>query len=85
MNNFTDNRLDYFIVGVTNEFSTTNRPVRGTYPLCGQYPTLAINAGKMLLNCNANTPAGQFVIIQQPQDGHGWLAVCELEVYGYRE
>ena len=76
------NRLDYFIVGVTNSFNpTTNPPIRGNYSLCGQYPTTAALGAKLTQTCNPNTPPGQFVIIQQPSDGPGLLTVCELEVY----
>ena len=74
-------RLDNFLVGVTNDFSPPNWVVRGSYPLCGQYSTATYS--KMYLNCTANTPPGQFVIIQQPSNRTGWLTICEFEVYGY--
>jgi len=73
-------RLDYFIVGVTNTSPATQPPIRGSYPLCGQYPTTAVG-GPLPVYCNVNTPPSRYVIIQQPMNGAGLLNICELEVY----
>jgi len=73
------NRLDYFIVGVSNDTKTP--PVRGKYLLCGQYPLPAINGEKHYLACQENTPSAQYVIIQQPSNGTGKLTMCEVEIY----
>ena len=79
---FADNRLDYFLVGVTNTSSAVRAPARGQYPLCGQYPTIAPYTGRMVQYCKASTPPGKYVIIQQPANGQGYLSICEVEVYG---
>ena len=71
---------------MTNIFNeTTNRPIRNTYPLCGQYPNAASLTEKMYLNCSSTTLPGRFVIIQQPLNGTGLITICELEVYGFGE
>ena len=80
-NNYLGTRLDYFIVGVTNVSSAVSAPVRGAYPLCGQYPSSTANATRLEIICIQATPPGRFVIIQQPATGAGQLTVCELEVY----
>ena len=73
---------DYFIVGVTNTSWSMSRPVRGRYPLCGQYQK-ALTAGSTVTQwCNVDTPPSQYVIIQQPAQGPGYLIICELQVYG---
>ena len=78
----TADRLDYFIVGVTNTSSAVSAPVRGSYPLCGQYPSTASTGERMIQYCSAATPPGEYVIIQQPVTGVGSMTICELEVYG---
>ena len=78
---FTDERMDYFIVGVTNTSSATQAPVRWAYPLCGQYPSAAPGGARMIVNCTASTPPARYVIIQQPATGPGIMNFCELEVY----
>ena len=79
--NISEWRMDYFIVGVTNTSSAIQAPVRGVYPLCGQYPYTATAGGRMTVNCTANVPPAQYVIIQQPENGGGGMNFCELEVY----
>ena len=76
-------RLDYFIVGVTNVPPNITTPVRGSYPVCGQYPYPASDRARMVQCCGANTPPGRYVIIQQPVNGSDFLTICELEVYCY--
>ena len=56
-------RLDYFIVGVTNDPPNITPPVRGSYPVCGQYPYPAPDGARMVQCCDANTPPGRYVII----------------------
>ena len=73
--------MDYFIVGVTNISWATQAPVRGAYPLCGQYPSAAPGGVGLTVNCAASTPPAQYVIIQQPANGVGYMNLCELEVY----
>ena len=75
------NRMDYFIVGVTNTSSATQAPVRGAYPLCGQYPCVAPLGARMTVACASSTPPARYVIIQQPSNGVGVMNFCELEVY----
>ena len=74
-----ETRLHYFLVGVTNSAAD---PVRGTYPLCGRFPSTVAPGATVTLNCDPDISAGQYVIIQQPSDGQGWLTLCEVEVYG---
>ena len=74
------NRLDYFFVGVTNTSSAIQAPIRGSYPLCGQYPTTAVG-GPLPVYCNVSTSPSRYVIIQQPANGQGGLNICELEVF----
>lgn len=74
----TANRLDYFIVGVTN---STDLPVIGAYPLCGQYPSTVALGAAVTLYCIPRTSTGLYVIIQQPRTGTGLLTLCEVEVY----
>ena len=73
--------LDNFIVGVTNTSSDVSPPIRASYVLCGQYPTTAAPGQRLIQYCGTTTPPGRYVIIQQPADGTGFLAICELEVY----
>ena len=73
-------RIDYFIVGVTNTSSAIQPPIRGSYPYCGQYPSTAVG-GPLPVYCNVNTPPSRYVIIQQPANGPGYLNICELEMY----
>ena len=79
---FPADRADYFIAGVTNTSSEVIRPVRGAYPLCGQYPGQVGDGATVTLHCSVDAPPGQYVIIQQPESGPGGLTICELEVYG---
>ena len=74
-------RIDYFIVGITNDSPLVTAPVRGGYPLCGQYPDPAPRGAWMTVNCMDAAPSGRFVIVQQPADGIGYLTICEFEVY----
>lgn len=74
----TDQRLDYFIVGVSN---ISSAPTRGCYPLCGQYPSPAVSRAKHYLQCNPSIASGRYVIVQQPADGIGYFTTCETEVY----
>ena len=49
---YPENKEDNFIVGLTNSFNAvTDPPVRGSYPLCGQYPSAAETGA--LLNCTS--------------------------------
>ena len=73
------NREDYFIVGVTTISWAMSAPVRGAYPLCGQYPSTAI--ATMRVDCAPTTPPGRYVFIQQPANGIGYFNIAELEVY----
>ena len=75
------NRLDYFIVGVTDVSPQLVAPVRGAYPLCGQYPYTAPASANLTLFCNVSTPPGRYVIVQQPATGPGYLTICEMEIY----
>ena len=77
-------RLRNFIVGVTNTSPTVSEPVRGTYPLCGQYPYQPVDGTSVAVHCSVDTPPGQYVIIQSSIAGGaaGALTICELEVYG---
>lgn len=72
------NRLDYFIVGVTNSSSP---PQRGCYALCGQYPRPAVTGAAHNVDCSPSVGSGRYVVIQQPIDGAGSLTLCEVEVY----
>ena len=74
-------RLDYFIVGITNDSPLVKAPVRGGYPLCGQYPNPALAGTWMAVKCMDAAPSGQFVIVQQPASDFGFLTICECEVY----
>ena len=76
----SESRDDYFIVGVTDTHWSVSAPVRGAYPLCGQYPSTATTS-RMRVNCTSSTPPGRYVIIQQPANGAGQLNIGELEVY----
>ena len=78
----SDNRADNFIVGVTNISYAVSRPVRGAYSLCGQYPTALDPGLDHTQYCSADTPPGEFVIVQQPATGVGSLTICELQVFG---
>ena len=73
--------LSNFIVGLTNEFSPTNPPKRGSYVLCGQYPGDAAGLDNLTVRCDTEAPMARYVIIQQPEDGIGNMMICEMEVY----
>ena len=79
--NIVDDRLDNFIVGVTNTEPNINTALRGSYPLCGQYNGPSRDQTTLRVNCSADTPAGRYVVIQQNSTGYPALTVCELEIY----
>ncbi|ESO03906.1 hypothetical protein HELRODRAFT_172934 [Helobdella robusta] len=74
-------RMDYFIVGVASDNPSSKPPVRGAYLFCGQYPGRAQVSMWHILKCNPFLPKQQYLIVQQPVSGPGYLTVCELEVY----
>ena len=76
-------RLDRFIVGLTNEFSPSN--FSNQYSLCAQYPGRAGDGARLTVTCNPSAPTARYVIIQQPEDGMGCLTVCEMEVYALND
>ena len=76
--------LDNFIAGYTNTFNSAfNAPVRGAYPICGQYPGKAACGARLTVTCPSNMTKARYVIIQQPVDGGGYMMIVELEVSGY--
>ena len=76
--------LNNFIAGYTNTFiPVINKPVRGAYPICGQYPGIAECGAILTVTCPSNTTKARYVIIQQPVDGGGYMIIVELEVSGY--
>ena len=77
---FSAERLNNFIVGVSNVFD--GHITRGSYPLCGQYPGPAAIDAFLTVNCSSFTPAGRYVIIQTPLGTAGPMTICEIQVYG---
>ena len=62
--NIVDDRLDYFIVGVTNTAPNNNTALRGSYSVCGQYNGQRRGWTTLRVDCCADTPAGRYVVIQ---------------------
>ncbi|ESO00750.1 hypothetical protein HELRODRAFT_175226 [Helobdella robusta] len=76
------NRMENFIIGLTNVSSATSPPVRNTYPWCATWPGLVNPGIKAGLKCNANLPKYRYLIAQASATaGDGYFHVCELEAF----
>ncbi|ESO03936.1 hypothetical protein HELRODRAFT_172966 [Helobdella robusta] len=71
--NAESQRMDYFIVGVANDNPSFKPPVRGAYLFCGQYPDRVQVSMWHILKCNSFLPKQQYLIVQQPVSGPGYL------------
>lgn len=64
----------------------TGNVVRGTYPLCGQYPGVAGASNVLLVECTKPVPAARYIIVQQPTDPlYNALTICEMEAFSIRK
>ena len=75
--------MDYFIIGVTNNdyFPNGKDVIRGSYPLCGQYPSVAQPSARHSLSCDTGLSAYRYLVAQQPYNGIGCFTICEIEAY----
>ena len=74
-------RMVNFIVGVTNSAPNIVAPVRGTYPICGTYPSTPSASERCLVNCSTSgIPPARYLIIQLPVTGN-YANMAEVEVF----
>lgn len=79
---YYSNRLDNFIVGLSMDAYETGNVVRGTYPLCGQYPGAVGASNIVSLTCSKPVPVARHIIVQQPASPqYNHLTICEMVAY----
>lgn len=72
-------RLNNFIVGLTNNPPAVMAPTTYGYMLCGQWPGVAAAGATLFVKCADNLPPARYVVII----GYSTLplTICELEIY----
>ena len=74
-----EERLNNFIIGLTNTVPTEQPPTIDRYNVCYQYngkpPRITFT-----VSCNQTTPPGRYLVIQLPATEY--LNIYEVEVYG---
>lgn len=79
---FTDDRMDKFIVGLSNNFNPQiNKTLKHDYTLCGQYKESLVPDARVELQCQDKELYFRYVIIQQDV-GKKYLTIPEVEVMG---
>jgi len=72
-------RLNDFVVGLTDVSPSNTAPTWLNYAICDQYPGTVPEEATVILNCTAELSAYRYLIVQFHTSGY--KQICELEVY----
>jgi len=76
----SEERSNYFIVGLTDVSPAVTAPVLWNYDVCGRYPHITTHSGEILLPCVPLLPRRRFLIVQV-EVANDALNFCEIYVF----
>jgi hypothetical protein len=77
---FSGDRLNNFVVGLTNVPSSSVRPSVSNVRICGRGPAQVAAAERISVHCGTGVTSARYVTILQTS--REVLTLCEVEVYG---
>jgi hypothetical protein len=76
---YLGDRMNNFIVGLTNNPPYLKPPTTYGYTFCGQWPGVAPEGRVLNVRCEDDLAPARYVVIMTHQK---YLTICELSVYG---